>query len=232
MNKVRILIVEDEVLISDMISRYLRKNGYEIAGQAISYEEAIDLYHQERPDLVLLDIRLNGPKTGIDVARYLQALPDACPYIYLTSQVDSLHIEQAKQTLPAGYLTKPIQKASLYATIEIAMFQQQANQEEERSIQLTDGGQHHQVAIKNILFLQAEHVYVQVHISGQKPILQRGSLKDMLDQLPESIFLQTHRSYAINRHQVNRWDAQAVYIGKQAIPISRSRKKMVQAALE
>ncbi|MBR9920290.1 MAG: response regulator transcription factor [Bacteroidetes bacterium] len=223
----RILIVEDEILIADTIKRYLRSAGHAVVGNAISYEEGVEMIHKQRPDLVLLDIRLNGPKTGIDLARYIQKSKINCPYIFLTAQSDAKNIMQAKETLPGGYLTKPLQKESLIASIEIVMHRFFSQDENKKSVLLNDGSQKIRVETNNILFLQSEHVYVRVFLEGEESILQRSSMKELMDQLPADIFLQTHRSFIINVNKVKNWKTESLFIGQQEIPVSRGRRKDV-----
>ena len=71
MNNKSILIVEDEVLVAKQIERQLIKHGYDSAGIAIDYTGAIEKLKDQKVDLVLLDININGSKSGIDVAKYL-----------------------------------------------------------------------------------------------------------------------------------------------------------------
>lgn len=227
----RILIVEDEILIADNIQRYLAKKGHEVIGIAISYEEATSLYVREKPDLVLLDIKLSGSKTGVDVAHFINEQDYSAPFIFLTSQMDSKNIDNAKETFPKGYLSKPIRKESLFATIEIVMHKWNEDIEE-GTIRLYNGVEYFNVQINDILYLEAEHVYVKVHMKNGDQIFQRSSFKDLLEQLPSDMFLQSHRSYAINAKSITKWDSQNIYIDKLEIPISRSRKKEILAHLE
>ena len=67
-----ILIVEDEILVAYSVGMYLEDNGFTISGKAKSYEEAVSSFNQRVPDVVLLDIELSGPKTGIDFAHFLR----------------------------------------------------------------------------------------------------------------------------------------------------------------
>jgi len=223
----RILIVEDEILIADMLERYLVQAGHEVVGIAISYEEAIAILEQNPPDFSLLDIRLNGQKSGIDVAHFIRSHEKAHPFIYLTSQTDSTNLNLAKETFPSGYLSKPIQRESLLATLEIVMHRHLAQQEDQNSITLHDGTTKYMVSIEDILFLKAEHIYVQVQVGEDKQILQRSTLKDLADRLPGVQFIQTHRSFIVNLKHVSHWDSQNVYVQGQAIPISRSRRKTI-----
>ena len=229
MKKPCILIVEDEVLIAHTIKRYLEKNDYEVAGMVISYEEAVLLIEQGQVDLALLDIRLNGEKSGIDVGQYLYKHHPGIPFIYLTSQVDKRHIDAAKNTHPAGYLSKPIQKESLKATIAIALH----NHQTEESILLQVGAEKMIVPIARILYLESDHVYVKVVTKNHhQPLLIRQSLKEMVNRLPANQFLQTHRSYVINCKEVSNWNRNQVFIGDIVIPVSRSKKEEVFSRLE
>lgn len=225
----KILIVEDEILIADTIKRYLQKKGYTVVGIAINYDEAIELIEQTAPDLVLLDIRLSDEKSGIDIARYIREYKKSLPFIFLTSQVDSKTLEAAKDVFPAGYLSKPIQKESLYTTIEITLH----SRKQEQSITLNSNNERFIVRIQDILYLEADHIYVNVFISNQvHPLLVRRSLKELFEQLPPSQFILTHRSFVVNIKQVTSWDKKQIYVGRKAIPISRSNKLLVQEALD
>ena len=104
-----ILIVEDEVLIAQMLKLHLQEKGYSVQAICISYQEAVENYQQQHPDLVLLDIRLYGQKSGIDFAHFLLEQPKKTPFVYLTSQYDRRIFDLALQTNPYGYITKPIQ---------------------------------------------------------------------------------------------------------------------------
>ncbi|MEM6807018.1 MAG: response regulator transcription factor [Bacteroidota bacterium] len=236
MYKARIMIVEDEILIADTIKRYLEKQGYTVVGIARSYEEAMDLYETATADVWLLDIRLQGTKTGIDIATFLSQQEQPPLYIYLTSQLDAWSLSHAKKTFPSGYLSKPVHKESLYTTVEIALFNAKESglkgkSIKEATLEVNDGTQHFRIPVKDIKFLEADHIYVKINVEGEKPILQRCPLREILDRLPAERFVQTHRSFAINLEQVSKWDKQHIYVDENLIPISRSRKKEVYELL-
>ncbi|NRA51307.1 MAG: response regulator [Phaeodactylibacter sp.] len=232
MSSFRILIVEDEVLIADTIKRYLTGKGHQVVGTAISFDEAVSLFEEEQPDLVLLDIRLSGSKTGIDVAKWLRSHEESIPFIYLTSQLDQKSLDGAKSTFPAGYLSKPVQAQSLFTTIEIAMFNHQAQEDQKATIRLYNGKQYFQVPVDDILYLRADHIYVKITMQREDEFVQRATLKEMIDQLPEGPFVQTHRSYAVNLRQVTRWDQEYLYFNKMSVPVSRGRRREVLTTLE
>ena len=105
MKSLKILIVEDEVFIAETIKMYLEERNHEVMGSVISYEEAFfESYNLRRPDLVLLDIRLYGMKSGIDFAAYLKEQVNGPPLSFFSSQKDQIVLEQALETNPYGYL--------------------------------------------------------------------------------------------------------------------------------
>jgi len=121
----RILIVEDEVVIAMEIEALLQQMGYEVAGQAVRGEEAVGLAAQERPDLVLMDIRLKGEMDGIAAAEAIYRLYKI-PVIFLTAHSDPVTLERAMKTQPYGYILKPFRKNELFTAIEIALYKHRA----------------------------------------------------------------------------------------------------------
>lgn len=125
MSNSKILIVEDEAVVSLDISRRLEKMGYEVVGRAASGEEALTVTQETSPDLVLMDINLQGELDGIETAEqiYEQA---KIPVIYLTAYAGESTLQRAKQTRPYGYILKPFKERELRAAIEIALSRHQA----------------------------------------------------------------------------------------------------------
>jgi PAS domain S-box-containing protein len=115
----RILIVEDEALIAEVVSDRLIRAGCQVVGTADSGRAAIELATRLRPDMILMDVRLQGPTDGIETAAtILQKLPVAI--VYLTAHSDQETLQRAKATSGVGYVLKPIHFESLLATIEVA----------------------------------------------------------------------------------------------------------------
>ncbi|MFY0608464.1 MAG: response regulator transcription factor [Cyclobacteriaceae bacterium] len=133
----KILIVEDELIVADNLSNTLKRLGYTPLEPAISYTQALERL-AEKPDLALLDVHLSGQKDGIDVAEYLNEHLHI-PIVFLTAYGDDATIERAKKVLPAGYLLKPFKRADIKPTIEIAItnFQARSRREITKSNLLT-----------------------------------------------------------------------------------------------
>lgn len=120
MTGIKILIVEDEPLIAKNIGMYLNNNDYEVSAIAYDADEALHQLKRQPPDLAILDINLESEKDGIEIAEYINQ-NNFIPFIYLTSYSDKETIERAKKTNPSGFIVKPFNEKTLYATIAIAL---------------------------------------------------------------------------------------------------------------
>lgn len=116
----RVLVVEDDVIISADLAETLRRLGYDVPATADSAETALRALDQYRPDVVLMDIRLRGGIDGIDTATRMHQRSDV-PVVYLTAHTDESTLARAKETAPHGYLVKPFQERDLRTTIEVAL---------------------------------------------------------------------------------------------------------------
>jgi DNA-binding NarL/FixJ family response regulator len=128
MTGIKVLIVEDEPLIAKNIGMYLNNNDFEVSGIAYDPEDALLQLKRNPPDFAILDINLESDTDGIQLAEHINR-NNFIPFVYLTSYSDKETIERAKKTNPSGFIVKPFNEKTLYATIEIALFNhsQQAN---------------------------------------------------------------------------------------------------------
>lgn len=120
MDQTKILIVEDERLIALEIATRLERMGYIVCTNAVTSQEAINQTALFKPDLILMDIRISGDIDGIDTAKRIRASYEI-PIIFITAYADDETITRAKETLPYGYLTKPVQEKDLKITLEVAL---------------------------------------------------------------------------------------------------------------
>jgi len=116
----RALIVEDEVLIAEELRDRLSRLGFSIIAAVDSCDEAVAIAARERPDLVLMDIRLRGDKDGIQAAREIRLQVDV-PIVYVTAYSDRLTLDRAKATDHDAYILKPFHRRELQSTIEVAI---------------------------------------------------------------------------------------------------------------
>ena len=117
----RILIVEDERITAEDLAEVLRDLGYQVSAVVSSGEEAIREAEDNRPDLVLMDIRIKGEMDGTETARILRERFDV-PVVYLTAHADRDTLERAKHSRPLGYIVKPFHEAELHASVEMALY--------------------------------------------------------------------------------------------------------------
>ena len=115
----RILVVEDEAIVALNLQLRLEQLGYDVPAVAASGQESLDLIGELLPDLVLMDIHIQGPMDGIEVASRLRQTHPV-PVIYLTAYAEDSTLERARQTQPYGYLLKPFSERELHATIQMA----------------------------------------------------------------------------------------------------------------
>ena len=120
MSQKKILIVEDESIIAEDISDSLISLGYRITGMVYSGEEAIEAAAKCRPDLVLMDVNLQGEIDGITAAAEIRSRFQI-PVVYLTAYADENTLRRVNATKPFGYIVKPFEEKNLHTTIQLAL---------------------------------------------------------------------------------------------------------------
>ncbi len=120
MNKTQIMIVEDEGLVALEIKEALERMGYGVPHVVSSGDDALNKVITDRPDLILMDIRIEGAKDGIDTAKEIHEDYNV-PVVYLTAHSDEKTLERAKLTESYGYILKPFKDRDLKVTIEMAL---------------------------------------------------------------------------------------------------------------
>ena len=234
MSKTRILIVEDELIIAEDIRSELEGLGYEVAGIATSYDIALEMLEEHQPDIMLIDIIISGDKDGIELAGAIREREDL-PLIFLTSHSDAATVERAKKVKPDAYIVKPFERADLYTAIEIAFSnysEKEAGKKDEPKDEKNNFILKDSIFIKKdyilikvkfdeIKWLKSEGNYVELHCDVKKHLV-RSSLREFLDKLPSSTFIQTHKSFAVNINHIDSINHANIHIGKDEIPIGRT----------
>jgi DNA-binding NarL/FixJ family response regulator len=128
-----IFVVEDERLVALDLAEELRSLGYEVAGVEATGERALAEIGRSQPDLVLMDIMLEGSLDGINTASELRTHVEI-PFVFLTAYTDDATIARAKRTAPAGFIVKPYNRRELEAVIQIALFGRDARARERRLV--------------------------------------------------------------------------------------------------
>jgi DNA-binding LytR/AlgR family response regulator len=239
--KLKIGIVEDDMIIADAISEMLLSIGYEVTEPAVHYTAALEMIETEKPDLLLLDITLMGKKDGIDVAKEVRKKINI-PFIFLTANMDSSTVERAKEVLPLAYLAKPITREQLYSAIEIAFLNFNSNTTPVNplhsstvnipdSIFVKEGYAFRKVLFENIVFIMSDANYVNIHLADGNKIITRYKLDDFILLLDKQVFLRVHRSYAVHRKKIERVFPMAISMGSIKIPLGKTYKEDIFQAL-
>jgi two-component system response regulator HydG len=116
----KILIVEDQFIEANNLQIILEKEGYRVCAIARSVPIALEIVESEKPDLVLLDIFLQGNLTGIDLARKLREKDIG--FVYLSANSNKKTLDEAKVTRPYGFLVKPFREKDILVTLDIAWY--------------------------------------------------------------------------------------------------------------
>jgi two-component system response regulator LytT len=232
MHSPKILVVENETIISDHIISILQELEYSPIQPVTNYTEALEQIEHENPDLVLIDIFLEGRKTGIDLAEEIN-LKHKLPFIFLTANADRETVDLAKKTKPQAYLVKPFDKEDLYTAIELSLhkFAQQAEAnnpeeetEEEKYIFIKDNRDYIKVLYSDITYATSDHVYFDVYTVQRKKYVVRGSLAEYEKRLGPNFF-RVHRSHLINLNYLESVNHKEVTVNGVTIPLGQSHRQ-------
>lgn len=238
MDTIKILIVEDEMIIGAKISMQLVNLGYEVTGILSRGEEVATHVLENRPDIVLLDINLKGSIDGIETATQLQKVT-ATPVIYLTANADEATFNRAKLTKPYAFISKPFKQLDLQRAIELTISRigetggQLATDNPEQPAFILDDRifvRHKEKMIKimltDILYIEADRNYSHL-FTKEKDYVLAITLKTIEEKLPSKLFLRVHRSFVINVTHVEEVTEGQVKIVQHAIPLGAGMREML-----
>lgn len=244
---IKILVVEDEMIIAAKISMQLNSLGYEVTGILPHGEDAILYVHENKPDIVLLDINLKGKLDGIETAKQLQQLINA-PIIYITANNDDVTFNRAKATKPAAFISKPFKQLDLQRAIELTISRMAENEtgvhsETENSTAvdrpfiLSDRifVRHKDKMIKimnaDILYIEAERNYSRIFTASREYLLS-VTLKTIEEKFSTQYFVRIHRSFIINLLHVDEVAESHVLIEQKTVSMSAGMKEHLMERIQ
>lgn len=210
---IKILIVDDEVLIADYIKDILVNKGFinvEVSYDSKDATEKIKLFN---PEILILDINIDTKYSGIEIAKIVKS---GSKVIYLTAQNDESTVLKALETNPLNYLTKPIREIELISAVKLACQILKKNY-----LVKKDGSKEIKIIYDDILYIKSDGNYIEIHTTV-KTIVLRQSLDTTLKELDSDKFIKVHRSYIVNKDKITAKTSQVVYLNTVEIPISRS----------
>lgn len=240
-DKIKILVVEDEMIIGAKISMQLTNLGYEVSGLLPRGEDVQAHIATNKPDIILLDINLKGRLDGIETAKLI-SLQGKIPIIYLTANSDEATFNRAKTTKPAAFISKPFKQLDLQRAIELTISRMDESLPETDAVNIEEEqGQEERphflydrmfvrckermvkIMYEDVLFIEAVRNYSRIITKSQEYLLSI-TLKIIEDKLPPSVFVRIHRTYLANITKIDEVGENHVIIGLKEIPMSSGLK--------
>jgi DNA-binding LytR/AlgR family response regulator len=242
-NTISVYIVEDESIVAKDIQNSLKKLGYNVLGISNNGEDAIKHIVELEPDIVLMDIMIKGPLTGIDVAEKIKKEYNI-PSIFLTAYADESTLAKAKITEPYGYILKPFKEVDLQSSIEMAVYKHKKDSEvvKERDFlySLVDNKEDSSRDIlfvksnsrlvklntNEIFFVEALKDYVVLNARYSRYTIH-STMKDIEKKLDNGDFIRVHRSFIVRIDKIQTIENHTVVLEeiKKVIPIGGSYRE-------
>lgn len=230
MSSTRILIVEDNELFATRIEIQLTELGYEIAGMTDNSEDALHLVLSEMPDLIIMDINIQGKSDGVSVAEKIKKLK--IPVLFITSNKEKDFYERAKKTPFIGYLIKPFDEITLQSAIEFGLKNVRTEPEKtEEIIQnnhllVRHGNKLRKLDLTAVSVLTSDGNYCNIQTEKEKFVINM-SLTKVLNSLPESDFIRIHKKHIVRVEKIENIYLNDGYleIGGRKLPVGRTFKE-------
>lgn len=235
-----VLIVEDSMSYALELEMICEELGYTVLGTVADSGTALDIIFSSSPDLILMDISINGRLTGLEIGKQIEHLD--IPVLYITSYGSDENKQLATGSNNAGFLVKPIEQSTIKATLNQIMethfdmvndgdLRFMSNSDEASSIFLRKDGVYRKIVVEEILYVQSEDNYCRFFIVSGESYLMRITLREIEKITAEKGLIRCHRRYIINTTFIKRIDTNKntfIVSSEAAIPYSRSKKELVQ----
>jgi DNA-binding LytR/AlgR family response regulator len=237
--KIKVVIVEDEVLLADEMEYALRDAGYEVVGKFRAGEDAIRFVPTVEVDIILMDVKLKGKLNGIQTAQKIRD-HKLIPVIFL-SNISPQGKSEAITANAAAYLIKPFNAAEVDIAFRIALkkaAEETADNSSDASelsddgkpvftindrIYARDGDRYIRILPADILYIKAKGSYSEIHTSG-KTFLLSQNLAKLEKKIPFQQLERIHKSYIINTEKITSFVGNCVFIVEEELPIGDSYK--------
>jgi len=243
MSKIKILIVEDEPLYAGQLEMIITELGHIPIAKADNALLALELVREQEPDLILMDVNLNGKMDGIETAGMVAANNYKTPIIFITSMQDDATFERAKSTLPHAFITKPFSAKRLQRNIELIinrMPEESSNnnntENQKDEIQLTapdtffikSKNTLEKITLPNVLWIEVTNRDCNIYTLS-KTIVVRMPLAELMGKLTYETLIQVHRSYIINTDHITsvNLSENTITIQEKQVPVSKTFKDQV-----
>ena len=254
MQHLKVLIVEDEVMVARDLMNLLTDWGYCIVDCCKTGEDAIEAFTQHEPDLVLADIQLKGAIDGVETVRRLNEIRKV-PIIFITAQADYQTVTRAKMTSPAAYLLKPFHERNLSISLEIALnnfYEQPSDMQlstacagkngtpsaadvklsadvilsKDDMLFIKQNYRFTKFLINDLIYLEADKNYTNMVFKQQK-IALRLPLQTVFERLQGNSFIvRVHRSFVVNLQWIEEFSENEIIVAKnKSIPLTAAYRE-------
>lgn len=217
----RILIVEDDVLIAEHLKEIIEADGFDSVLMASSVQEGKDHLDQTNIDLLLLDINMESAEAGIELAHFVNDNYQI-PFIFVTAQSDKQIVGRAVSMNPLAFIVKPFSPVSVVAAINIAR-----NNIDSDELIIRDGYKELVIKKSTIVYGKASNNYIELYGLKRKWVI-RFTMQNFLQLLPDEMFLQVHRSYFVNKNHVESVMTNSLIVRGENIPYSKGFESEVK----
>lgn len=214
-----IFIVEDEVALAENVETILSLSGYTIVGKEGDGDRAFDLILKLKPDLILMDVMLQGKISGIDLSQMIRQVSDI-PIIFITAHSDKSYLERISTLNYDSYILKPFSKEVLISTIYLSSLKQSRKGYSNNVLNIRDKGFIVPLKEDKIIMLKADGLYTRIYTTEREYVI-RDILKDVTSRLSENKFLRIHKSFIVNLDFVTAFNSKEVTVKKFVVPIRR-----------
>ncbi len=223
--KKKVLIVDDEVFISEQLNIILEDLGYEVSDIAFNTQSAIASLKSNPPDIAILDIKMHGENQGFQIAKYIKENMDI-PFVFLTSFSDKSTVKEASELSPDGYLLKPFNEADIFSTLNVVLTRL-AQKNPYFTIKI--GHEVHKVNVTDLLWIKSSDKYIEIQTKTKK-YLKRDGIDSFIEDNDLPGVMRVHRSYAVKTENVSSVKGSHLLINAYEIPISKTYEKAFKKA--
>lgn len=226
-NKTKVLIVDDQVFISEQLNAILTELDFEVTTIAYNALTAIESLKLNPPELAILDIKMHGENQGFIIAKYIREHMDI-PFLFLTSFADEPTVKKASEFSPDGYLLKPFNERDIFSTLNIVL---NRFEKKHQFFNLKIGHEVHKIKVKDLLWIQSSDKYIEIHTTNKRYV-KRDGIDSFISNNNLNDLFRIHRSYAVNLTKIDSIKGQNILIGKVEIPISKSYYQAFSSAFK
>lgn len=231
METIKVVIIEDDLIIAAHISKVLETAGVNILEVFTKGESAINFLQSNTAHVILMDINLAGDLDGIDTAKIIGEKYNY-PIVFLSGNSDKPTFERSKEAAPHAFITKPFKNEELVRTVEL-VYNRNVYPAEPKSnsemftlndrVFVRDKNKMKKLHFEDILYVEAERNYCNV-ITKLKSYVLSVPLAKFEQKVSSKIFQRIHRSHLVNITAIDELDDNYVFINGKSLTISKSFK--------